>query len=650
MKSIRSAAGNGWWLGLATVALGAIALMPGLRADDAGQPASGAARLSSVEGQVRISSGGQLIADQAPVNSPLFAGTRVETGDDGKAEIQFDDGSVARISPDSAVTLTAVGGQGGPEGSQIVLEGGLAYFELQNGQTRVLFGSSAATATGFTVLRIRMDNPPGEVAVFSGNAHLDSGNALSVDLHGGESIALNGSDPGRYNLSETIEPDSWDSWNSDRDQALNAETADQTGAANNFVNNQNPSPAWNDLDSNGNWYNVPGQGYIWSPYDASDPGWDPYGNGNWMWTPGYGYIFVSGYPWGYMPYQCGSWNFYGGFGWGWAPGMGGCNPWWRTGRYGGPNLGYGPGGYRPIPMPRNGGRFGRTPPKIISVNRGPFNGGVGGLPPRTRNTPVQIGGATVAPLRPHPGNQRYEPSQSGFVYHPTHGYSGSGSRDGSVYSGSTNPGSNVHVSPGNRQVYNPPSGPRFTPVPVQRTPVENGAAPGMNNPGSQAPGFQPGNNNGGRPPEGGYPPRGFNGGNNGNNGYNPGTPPPPPQSPTNGGNNGGNEQRIHPWNPPSNPGNPGGNNGNTGSSTPRQPSGGGNQGGGSFQRPSGGGNNGGGSSPRPSGGGGYSGGGGGGGGSRGGGGGSSPAPSGGGGGSHGGGGGGGSSSGGHSPK
>ena len=49
-----------------------------------------------------------------------------------------------------------------------------------------------------------------------------------------------------------------------------------------------------------------GQGYIWSPYDAANAGFDPYGIGNWMWTPGFGYIWASGYPWGYMPFQCGA--------------------------------------------------------------------------------------------------------------------------------------------------------------------------------------------------------------------------------------------------------------------------------------------------------------------------------------------------------
>ena len=640
----------------AALALAAsLALVPTLRADDTGQPASGAARLSSVEGQVRISQGGQMIADPAPINAPLFAGTRVETGNDGKAEIQFDDGSVARVSPDSAVTITAVGSQGGPGGTELVLEGGLAYFEMQGGgpggiPMRVTFGDSAVTATGFTVIRIRMDNPPGDLAVFSGNAHLDRGNSLSLDIHGGESLALNATDPSRYDLAETIEPDSWDSWNSDRDQALNAETIDQTGAASNFVNSDTPSPAWNDLDANGNWYNVPGQGYIWSPYDASDAGWDPYGNGNWMWTPGYGYIFVSGYSWGYMPFQCGSWNFYDGFGWGWAPGiginvglrMGGCHPWWRTGRYYGPNIGRTPGGYRNIEVPRYRGPIGRMPPpRPVHVDRGGFHGGDRPLPPRSRNSPVQIGGATVAPLRPLPGNRRYEPSQSGYVYHPRgaqgsggsgngYGYgnrnaygNGGGYGNGNSSGNNPRPGSEVHTSHGNRQVYEPSQGPRYTSIPTPRPPVDNSAVPGGNNPnpggnngapgGSPNPGGQPGNGTD-HHGMGGLVPRGYNGGYRGGTGQvntvpdqggnpngNPGNPSNPPNPPS------GNQERVRPWNP----------GGYSGGQNPRPTGNGGNSnGGGSFQpRPSGGnsgGGNSGGSSPRPapSGGGGNSGGGG----------------------------------------
>lgn len=83
---------------------------------------------------------------------------------------------------------------------------------------------------------------------------------LTLDLHGGESVAMSGSDPGRYSLAESIEPDSWDAWNSDRDQALAAESAAGTGATSGFAESSNP--AWSDLDANGNWYEVPDGIYL----------------------------------------------------------------------------------------------------------------------------------------------------------------------------------------------------------------------------------------------------------------------------------------------------------------------------------------------------------------------------------------------------
>jgi hypothetical protein len=402
-------------LGLVALAFAVQGLAPALRADDAA-PAGRAVRLSNVEGQVQLSKANQVLADGAVANTPLFEGTRVTTGDDGRAEIQFEDGSVARLSPNSSLTLSVLRSSGANSEAEIVLDGGLGYFELQNslqsGSMSVKFGDSVATASGFTVLRINMDNPPGELAVFSGNAHLERGSAMSVDMHGGESVALSANDDSRYTLNENIEPDSWDSWNSDRDQVMTSESAARTGATQNYA--QGSNPAWNDLDANGNWYDVPGQGQIWSPYDASNPGWDPYGNGNWMNSPGYGYTWVSGYPWGYMPYQCGLWNWYDSFGWGWAPGIGGCSPWWYGGLgYYGPNVGRGFGGYRP-PLRPHPPRSPLRGTGLIAVNRH-LAAPSGPLPQRDRTSVVQIAGHTLQPMRPLSPRPAYDHSASGFV-------------------------------------------------------------------------------------------------------------------------------------------------------------------------------------------------------------------------------------------
>lgn len=435
------------WLTGVALAVSALSVGSGVvRADDAaGAGPMGAARLSLVEGQVGLMQDGQVIAESAPVNAPLFPGTRIETGQDGKAEIQFDDGSVARISPNSALIVQSVGGEGS-QGTDLVLDSGLAYFELQgniqDGQTRVVFSNAMATVSGFTVLRVRMDAPPGDIAVLSGNAHLERGN-MAVDIHGGESLTLDASDPNHYNLAENIEPDSWDAWNSDRDQALSANASDQTAATSNFVNSDAPNPEWNDLDANGNWYNVPGQGNVWSPFTASTAGWDPYGCGHWMWTPRFGYIWVSCERWGFLPYSCGSWNFYDGFGWGWAPGMGGCSPWWRRGSYVGWNIGNGPSWYHTVPRPILNHPRGRNPIPVIDVNRHP-EGGPNQLPQRGRNNPVLIAGQQVEPMHRLPTHDSYVRSTSGFVYHPSNGYQDR--RDGGQVQ-------NDHPPVNNRQVY-----------------------------------------------------------------------------------------------------------------------------------------------------------------------------------------------------
>lgn len=400
-----------WLLGLMALAIGAMTLTPVVaRAQDPQSPQR-AVRLSDVYGSVSLSQDGKLITSQAMMNTPLFQGTQLTTADDGRAEIQFEDGSVARIAPDSAMTIEKLDGQGAKGNAEIVLNRGLGYFELQNsgqaGQISVHFADSVITTSGFTIVRVDMDNPPGQLAVFSGNAHIDRGIALSLDVHGGESVTLNADDPTRYDLAESIESNSWDAWNSDRDQALAAEASQQNNSAvadngnNGYVNSDNP--AWNDLNANGNWYDVPGQGYVWSPYDASNPGWDPYGYGAWTPSPGFGYIWASGYPWGYLPYAFGAWNYYPSFGWGWAPGMGGYNPWWGMGGgYYGPNIGSSYGGYTPPTRPplRSHWPVGKRPYPVVVVNRHAPPGGSRMLPSRTGTAPVRIAGHSVAPLHP----------------------------------------------------------------------------------------------------------------------------------------------------------------------------------------------------------------------------------------------------------
>ncbi|HWE85100.1 MAG TPA: DUF6600 domain-containing protein [Terracidiphilus sp.] len=460
----------------------AVALAPAARAEDGDGGQGRAVRLSAVTGDVQLSLNGEALADHALVNTPLFEGTQVTTGDDGRAEIQFEDGSVARIPPASSLTLSVLKGGGDTE---LLLNSGMGYFELQSSAVRVRFDSSVATGNGFTVLRIGLDQAPGEVAVFSGNAHME-GSSGSVDAHGGESVSLDG-----YSVSESIEPDSWDAWNSDRDRARTTEEAGSTPATNSLPNSNNP--AWDDLNSNGTWYNVPDQGYVWSPYEASSSSWDPFGEGYWVWSPHYGYMWVSVYSWGYLPYQCGIWNWYGGFGWGWAPQN--CRTWWGGGGGWGFNIGYAPTWYRLphrpyLPRPRNprpttGGGGGRLvaarpvgPAPVISVNRKLQVGGSGGsvqpvsvLPPRGPSQPVQIGGVVARPLPVttlRPGYRPQEPvSTRQTVVMPREGTRPVYAPPGTSRPGySIEPQRPIYAPAPQRPVYEPaPQRPGYTPAP-----------------------------------------------------------------------------------------------------------------------------------------------------------------------------------------
>ncbi len=482
-------------IGITALAAAILVTAPLLRADDSA-PQARAERLSYVDGQVRVLQGDQVITENATVNTPIFEGMQVQTQQDGRAKIQFEDGSVARLSPDTTLTLSALRGEGSSSVTEMVVNGGLAYFELQggtqSGQMTVRFADSAVTPSGNTVFRVRMDAPPGQLAVFSGDADLTRGNGgLQLAMHGGESVTLYANDISRYDLNESIDPDSWDAWNSDRDDAATTESASATGAGPTVGGSESNNPAWSDLDANGSWYNVSGTGYIWSPFSASNPGWDPYGCGQWMWYPRYGYIWVPCDQWGWMPSSCGSWSYYDSFGWGWEPGIGGCNPWWNSyGYYPGPRFGRTPVGFRPPRRPISPGRPVRGHPvPVIVVNRTAPNHGEP-LPSRERNAPVLIAGKTVTPLQPVSSNP-------GFVHSP-----GNIAKPGyTIFDGSPHPeqGSTsirqaytAHTYPGAAPQPAPGiSGGRYVPAPAP----SRGAAP--------APAPHPTNSSGGYHPSSG---------------------------------------------------------------------------------------------------------------------------------------------------
>jgi len=416
-------------------------------------------RLSFVQGQVQIQSGGQAQFDQAVANMPLVEGSVVQTGGDGRAEIQFEDGSIARLVPGSQFQVDELGGDApGSLVTAVSLLSGEGYFEL-----RPAAGDSfTVSSAGLTVtpvqsgsFRINLAAQPQQLAVSDGAVRVTHGTDYKVQVNTDETLSLDEQDPARYMLASGTPSEPYDAWNEERDQYLNDAAARSTG-----VQTGGDAAGWDDLDAYGSFYDVPGYGQVWQPY-GYDANWDPFDAGYWAWYP-WGYSWISAYPWGWAPYHCGYWNYFSNFGWGWVGGGCGVGIWSPI------SVWYNPPGWwhrppRPIwhPLPPQH----RINPVGLTKEH-PFVPIPGKPVPRGWNpTPVTIAGHTVAPLKPlPPGEKRPSPTRTGSasgttvpnhaVAAPQHG-TGTAWHGGSGYN---RPAPSPHSAP-------PPSPPHYSAPP-----------------------------------------------------------------------------------------------------------------------------------------------------------------------------------------
>ena len=371
-------------------------------AQDATAPTR-SARINFLQGRVTVDGDGQSF--DAQLNMAAISGQRISTGDDGQAEIEFEDGNLVRLTPNSAVALTSLTSDSGYHATtQLDLLNGLLYLETRAISTSSYFVNAAGeriTPVENSVFRVAMDVLPAEISVLQGAVAVSRDGGFSTRLNGGETLRSDSKDSSRYFLTQTVPEQSWDRWNEERDQAALNEANLATNARDSQAGSQ--GYGWSDLDAYGDWYDLPGEGRVWQPNGADVSSFDPYGYGSWVYYPT-GYVWASGYAWGWTPFRCGSWNYWGGFGWGWQ--SSGCSPYGAG--WGGAGYGYGggfvrmrrtPPGYeiptRPISGPNRGpGQY--HPRPIVTVRAGPG--------PAIRSTeggtrPIVFNGQTVLPLQ-----------------------------------------------------------------------------------------------------------------------------------------------------------------------------------------------------------------------------------------------------------
>lgn len=303
-------------------------------------------RLSEVQGTVQIERAPGDGFDQAFMNLPVIEGTKIKTGKDGRAEIEFEDGSALRLAPGSEINFASLSlGEEGQKLNTVDLLSGTVYanlhlksaYEKKTGdQFQLNFARESLTVQQSAHFRAELaGSTHATVAVFKGkvtaagpSGQFDLADKHSATISFAKDAAKNQeattaadsakSDPAQKDTFkiaknyETEPTDSWDHQQSDYHDRYATTTSSASLASPHAY-------GMSDLNYYGSFMLVPGYGNVWQPYFIGG-NWSPFMDGAWSFYPGMGYMWVSGYPWGWMPYNYGNWAFAPSFGWVWQPG------------------------------------------------------------------------------------------------------------------------------------------------------------------------------------------------------------------------------------------------------------------------------------------------------------------------------------------
>jgi len=282
-------------------------------------------RLSDVQGSVEIDKNTGAGFEKAFINLPITQGTQVRTGENGRAEIEFEDGSSMRLAPKTSIEFgTLSTSDSGSHVSQVNLTEGMAYVNwLAKNSDQFTLNFAREKLVLDRPAHVRVDASPetANLAVIKGDVEVN-GPAGQVKVEKKKTATFDVADNDKYSIENRIAEAPLDDW----DKEASA-YHDQ------YAKNSSSSPygyGVSDLNYYGSYTNVPGYGMMWQPYFVG-AGWDPFMDGAWGFYPGFGYMFASAYPWGWLPYRYGNWAFVPGFGWMWQPG--GWNNWLTVPRY-----------------------------------------------------------------------------------------------------------------------------------------------------------------------------------------------------------------------------------------------------------------------------------------------------------------------------
>lgn len=278
-------------------------------------------RLSYTDGTVQMDrTGDQGGLERAILNSPIVEGSRIVTGTDGLAEVEFENNSTVRLGEMTEVKFRELLiNDAGYKVNEVELVRGTMYFDARSGKNdiyRVIAAGQTFVLRHDSQVRFMMAGDQVQAAVLNGEAQIDN-NAQLVRIKKNDTVTVDATNPSAFTLAKGVDQLPLDRWNSERGAYQTVYAYNNYGYGSRGLS----AFGYQDLAYYGGFMSLPGYGLVWQPYGVSNwLGWDPYMSGAWAYTPGFGYAWASAYPWGWMPYHYGSWGYLAGTGWFWCPG------------------------------------------------------------------------------------------------------------------------------------------------------------------------------------------------------------------------------------------------------------------------------------------------------------------------------------------
>jgi len=287
--------------------------IPGPSPDDAASKVR-IVRLSQIVGDVEVDRGTGEGFEAPLMNLPITQNATLRTGL-GFAEVEFEDNSTLRLTPNSTVAFTQLERDAaGTTLSTVSVSVGIVFINLTGApgnEFAMIFDNQKVSLEPSSRARLSVVPDAATLTMLKGSVRIDTPPGVTIVRK--KTVNFPGANPGIFRIVRNFESpyDAWD------ETALAyhkhyAKYAAQGSLANRF--------GLSDLNYYGRFINAGECGPVWRPYFAN-AAWDPFYHGSWVWYPKWGWTWVSPYPWGWTPYHSGAWTYCPAVGWGWRAGV-----------------------------------------------------------------------------------------------------------------------------------------------------------------------------------------------------------------------------------------------------------------------------------------------------------------------------------------